>query len=422
MEAMEDKVMKPGTVARLLAASVAFALGCSTAPPEPDTAAIDAVLRSAVARGDVAGVVAAAVSPSGLVYHKAFGKRGVARNRDMTFDSIFRIASMTKPVTSVAAMQLYERGAFDLDDAVGKYLPPLAEVQVLDGFDENGRPILRPPATPLTVRHLLTHTSGLGYELWSGPLRDYMKAASVPSALSGGDEFLHVPLLFDPGQRWEYGVNTDWLGKLVETLSGQSLDEYFRQHIFEPLGMSDTHFNLPAEKADRLVTYHHRQADGRLVEAALEPFVARSFFSGGGGLVSTAGDYLRFVEMLLNEGSLGTARILAPETVALMAQNHIGELEAGAMKTVMPALTNDFDFFPAAADRFGLGFLLNRDPVDGGRSQDSLAWAGLYNTYFWIDRERGVGGVLLVQVLPFFDAKAVGLLESFERAVYSVVR
>jgi len=405
---------------------LALSLGCGKQPPAPQAglspdslATIDEVLHGAVIRGDVPGVVAAAATRDGVFYRAAFGKRDEAADVEMTPDTIFRIASMTKAVTSVAVMQLVEQGKVALDEPAATYLPALADLQVLDGFDEAGKAILRPAKTPVTVRQLLTHTSGFAYELWNASILQLVGQGVLASAGVDGGAFLEAPLVFVPGERWEYGIGVDWLGRLVDAASGLTLDEYFRQHIFEPLGMTDSYFDLPPEKASRLVTVHQRQPDGSLVEAPQEAQAPVTFFSGGGGLVSTAEDYLRFLRALLAGGRLDDAQILAPETVASMGENQIGELEAGAMRTVAPALSNDFDFFPGSVDRFGLGFLLNGTAVDGGRAAGSLAWAGLYNTYFWIDRERGVCAVLLTQILPFYDAETVALLDDFERAVYT---
>ena len=235
--------------------------------------------------------------------------------------------------------------------------------------------------------------------------------------MSGGDGFLAAPLVFDPGGRWHYGISTDWLGRLVETVRGATLDEVFRNQIFEPLEMRDTHFIFPVEMQSRLVAVFARQPNGSLVELPSPTATRLTFFSGGGGLLSTAGNYLHFLRALLRGGELGGTRILKAETVSLMGQNHIGELEAGAMSTVSPGLSNDFDFFPDSVGRFGLGFLLNGGE-QGGRSANSLAWAGLYNTYFWVDPAGDVCGVIMTQILPFYDGRVVELLANFEESIY----
>ncbi len=379
----------------------------------------DEILRQAVERGDVFNVVAVAATTDGITYQGAFGKRFGGSNEDVSVDSIFRIASMTKAITSVAAMQLIEEEVVSLDDPVSKYIPSFSELKVLEGFDaETHQPHLRAPSTPVTVRHLLTHTSGFGYEIWNPLLREAVANKMIPGLSAEGDGFLTAPLVFDPGSRWHYGINTDWLGRLVATVRGTRLDQVFAEKIFGPLGMRDTHFNLPPSKTSRLVSTFERKEDGGLMELPRETPPPVSFMSGGGGLYSTASDYARFLRALLNDGSLDNARILRAQTVSLMGQNQIGKLEAGAMRTLDPTLSNDFDFLPSSIDRFGLGFLINSEAVAGGRASGSLTWAGLYNTYFWIDRASGVCGVFMTQILPFYDKRVVDIVEAFERAIY----
>ena len=400
-----------GTAAAILSA----ACGSESA----DTSDIDSILEAAVERGEVPGVVAMATTSDGVIYQGAFGKRNVAADEDMTLNTIFRIASMTKAITSVAAMQLVEEGGLDLEAPVAEHIPGFADLRILEGLDEaTGQPNYRPAATAVTVRHLFTHTAGFGYEFWNDRLRRATESGLVPSLLAGGDGFLNAPLVFGPGERWHYGINTDWLGRLVEELRGSALDEVFAERILLPLEMQNTRFNVPASDVERLVTIHARQADGGLVESPREPPAAVSFVSGGGGLYSTASDYVRFLRALLRGGELDGVRILEAGSIEMMGRNHIGELEAGAMRTVMPGVSNDFDFFPESVDRFGLGFLINTEPVPGGRASGSLAWAGLYNTYFWVDPAEDVAGVLLTQILPFNDGAVSELLGEFERAVY----
>jgi methyl acetate hydrolase len=385
----------------------------------PDVIAIDSLLERAVAAGVAPGVVAVAANADGLLYEGAFGQSDVAAGLPMEIDALFRIASMTKAVTSVAVMQLVEQGRVELERPASEYVAELGEVQVMEGFGEDGMPMLRAPARPITVRQLLTHTAGFGYEIWSADLVRYLEATGLPSIFADGDDFLAAPLLFDPGERWEYGINTDWLGVLVERVSGNPLDTYLREHILDPLGMPDTHFTLPEREQPRLATAHARLADGTLVEQPREPLPPATFLHGGDGLVSAARDYLRFLRMLLGGGELDGVRVLEAATVDRMGRNQIGELAAGTAGSVNAAISNDFDFFPGSVDRFGLGFLINTEPVPGGRSAGSLTWAGLYNCYYWIDRESGVTGLLLTQILPFGDARVLELLADFERAVYS---
>jgi CubicO group peptidase (beta-lactamase class C family) len=378
---------------------------------------IDEVLRKAVEEQRLPGVVAMVAQGDAVVYQGAFGKQYAAKGVPMATDSIFRIASMTKAVTSVAVMQLVERGRVKLDEPAGTYLPDLARVEVLEDFDTNGTAKLRPPKTPVTVRQLLTHTSGFGYEFFDEKLSRYVAAGRVPSARTGDGGFLKAPLVFDPGTKWEYGISTDWLGKLVEKISSQSLEECFRQNIFAPLGMEDSFFNVPTDKQARVVTVHQRKDDGTLTENPPQAFKPVQFLSGGGGLYSTAPDYLKFTRMLLGGGKLGNTRVLQAETVALMGRNQIGDLMLTAINSPTPQLARNISI-PGLLDKFGLGFAINTRPVEGGRASGSMAWAGIYNTFFWIDPTRKTTAVLMMQLLPFLDDAAKAELDEFELAVY----
>ena len=380
---------------------------------------IDAVLSQAVKSGDIPGVVAMVATESGPVYAGAFGTRRLNAGPAMTTDTVFRIASMTKAVASVAAMQLYEQGKFGLDQSLGAIIPELADLDVLDGFDAGGQPQLRPAKRPVTARQLLTHTAGFGYEIWNPGLGQYQAASGKPGIASGKKAALQMPLVCDPGERWEYGINTDWVGQLVEALSGQTLDNYLAQHVFEPLGMTDTGFIRSAEQETRTVSVHQRSEDGTLTPAELELVSPDAEYnSGGHGLSSTAADYLAFVQMILKGGSHNGEQILKPETVALMSENHIGDLAAGDMTTAIPPLSNNVQFSPGVVHKHGLGFLINASALPGARSAGSLSWAGLFNSYYWIDPAERVTGVIMMQILPFFDVKAIPVYERFEHATY----
>jgi methyl acetate hydrolase len=381
---------------------------------------IDTVFQDAVERDEVPGVVAMAAAVDGPVYEGAFGLRSPGAGAAMTLDTVFRIASMTKAITSVAAMQLVEQDKLALDAPVPDIDPALARPQVLDGFDASGAPILRPARRPITLKHLLTHTAGFVYEVWNPDALRYVEATGTPRVLSGRLAALRRPLAFDPGERWEYGINTDWVGRIVEAVSGKTLDAYFRDHLFAPLGMRDTGFVPAPEQHARQAHVHQRKPDGSLEPQPLPAPSMPEFFAGGGGLVSTGPDYLRFLRMLLNGGSLNDAHILKPETVALMNRNHIGELPAGIMKTCNPQLSNDVDFFPGAELRWGLGYMLNLEPGPNGRSAGTVSWAGLFNSYYWLDPVRRVTGVILTQILPFADPAVLRLYGEFERGVYAL--
>jgi methyl acetate hydrolase len=380
---------------------------------------IDEILQAAVERGDVAGVVALATDGKDKVYEGTFGRRSLQNgSAAMTVDTVFWVASMTKAVTSVAVMQLVEQGRLDLDSPLGEVMPELAEPKVLTGFDDDGEPRLRPAASPITLRALLTHTAGFSYDIWNAATGRYMAHAGIPGIISCENAALRIPLAFDPGDRWEYGINIDWVGKTVEKVSGQTLEEYFRERIFAPLGMSDTGFVIGDDQRRRLAGMHARTPDGSLEPIPFELPQAPEFFMGGGGLYSTGPDYLTFVAMLLNGGSLDGATVLRPETVREMTKNQIGDLEVEVLRTAIPEHSNDAEFFPGMVKKFGLGFLINTDDAPSGRSAGSLAWAGLANTYYWVDPTKRLGGVILTQVLPFADPTVLDLFATWETAVY----
>jgi methyl acetate hydrolase len=391
--------------------------GAASAQTSPGNAAIDASLREAVARKDVPGVVALITDREQVLYEGAFGVADVATSRPLTSDALFRIASMTKPITSVALMQLVEQGRIGLDDPASKYLPELADLKVIESFEPTtGAYQVRPAARPATVRHFLTHTSGLAYAFTSAIWRDFKPRAGETYPFGG-------PLLFDPGERWHYSTSTDVVGRLVEVVSGQKLEDYFREHIFAPLKMDDTFYNVPESKGPRLVAQQQRggaNMDGAVELQSVQPGLTVSMPIGGGGLASTADDYGRFVRMLLNGGALDGVRVLKPETVALMSQNQIGALTVRALKSALPR-SADFTFIADGRDKWGLGFLITVDQVPGKRSPGSLSWGGINNTFFWIDPARGIAGVIMMQYLPFADAKALAIYDAFERAAYQLV-
>ena len=397
---------------------VAALTGTANAQNSQASAVIDSSLRAAVEHKDVPGVVALVTDREHVLYQGAFGVADVSTGRPLTPDALFRIASMTKPVTSVALMQLIEQGRIGLDDPAEKYLPELKDLKVLESFDaKTGDYKLRPAARPPTVRNFLTHTSGLAYPFTSAIWRDFKPHPGDTFPFGG-------PLLFDPGERWHYSTSTDVCGKLVEAVSGQKLEDYFREHIFVPLKMNDTSYNVPEAKGPRLVAQQQRagaKMDGPIV-LQIPPLVGLTVAKpiGGGGLASTAADYGRFMRMFLNEGALDGVRVLKPETVKLMSQNQIGAVSVPALKTALPR-SADFTFIADGRDKWGLGFLITVDQVPGKRSPGSLSWGGINNTFFWIDPARGVAGTIMMQYLPFADAKALAVYDAFERGTYQLV-
>ena len=414
---------------RRLMASTATAAAAAGLPGRPafaqraaGAAAIDQALRQAAEARQVPGVVALAATDKGVVYEGAFGRRKLPDGPAMTLDTVFWIASMTKAVTSTAAMQLVEQGRLQLDQPIADVLPELRSPQVLEGFDASGAPRLRPAARPITLRHLLTHTAGFSYDVWNADIGRYMKQAGVPGVITVRNDALKTPLVFDPGERWEYGINIDFVGKMVERVSGQTLEAYFREHIFAPLGMADTAFRISPSMRERLVSMHARQADGSFRPTEFEIPQEPEFFMGGGGLYSTGPDYLRFCRVFLHEGRLDGAQVLKPETVAMMSRNQMGDIKVGLLKTVQPESSNDAEFFPGMVKRWSTAFMINEEEAPTGRGAGSLAWAGLGNTYFWIDPRRRVTGVILTQLLPFADATVLDLFGQFERGVYKMAR
>jgi CubicO group peptidase (beta-lactamase class C family) len=381
-------------------------------------AQIDQLLRQKSEAREIPGVVAMAASGNEVIYQGAFGKRDLSKDDAMTTDTVFWIASMTKAITAAGAMQLVEEGKLSLDAPIGQVLPDLASPQVLEGFDEKGEPKLRPANKPITLRHLMTHTAGFCYNLWNGDMVRYLEKTGLPGITTCKNDALKTPLSSDPGTRWEYGVNIDFIGKAVEAASGKRLDAYLRDHLFTPLGMNDTGFRITDSQRKRLVGMHARGPDGSLVPIPFELEQDPEFHMGGGGLYSVAGDYIKFTQMILNKGRGNGNQVLKPETVALMGQNHMGELNMTKMVSALPELTNDVDLYPDIVKKWGLSFLINTAKTPEGRSAGSLAWAGLANTYYWIDPSRDITGVILMQLLPFGDSKCLETFAGFERGVY----
>ena len=373
-----------------------------------DGSAIRALLDGAVAKGAVHGIAALVVDRNGALFHHAAGE---AHER-----TLFRNASMTKAVATTGALQLVEQGRLDLDATVASILPEFGQLQLLEGFDGD-TPRLRAPASQATVRQLMTHTAGLGYFFSNEKLLRYLALTGEPSPLSGEKRSLSVPMVNDPGTAWEYGVNTDWLGLVVEKITGQSLGSYLQQHVYGPLGMSDSSFAPSAEQRARLLRVMQRQADGTLVPSLYDLPLSSEWDAAGHGSYGTIQDYGRFVTAWLNDG----AGVLKPATAQMALHNHIGNIPLPEMmKSAVPDLSNDVPGLPVPQN-WGLGFHLTQADLPGMRSRGTADWAGLFNSYYWIDRNKGIGGVLMTQLLPFFDMPVIETLMGFEMAVYQQV-
>lgn len=378
---------------------------------------LDAVLKRAADAGDVPGVIAMVTNAEGAIYQGAFGKRAADLDAVMTADTVCWIASMTKALTATAALQLVEQGKLDLESPASQWLPALGQQQVLEGFDAKGKPITRAPTRAITLRHLLTHTAGFGYEFLSEEIQRYQQSEGIPSVVGCERASLNLPLLFDPGTRFEYGISLDWVGQLVEAASGQTLGAYFAEHLFGPMGMQDTGFVMSPGMRERKAKIHQR-VDGQLVPLDLEMPSPPPIEMGGSGLYSTVGDYLKFLRMLLNRGAATNGRVLKAETVDLLSRNQMGELVVPSLRTANPMLTNDMHLPPDNPQQWGLLNMINTKPMPTGRKAGSLMWAGLSNCYYWVDPTTQLAGVFLTQILPFADVKAMPLFFEFEYTVY----
>jgi methyl acetate hydrolase len=408
------------TIASILALNtwlVSSGLAQTPGFSDVEKSALSDQIGKSVDRGDTPGVVTLIVGRDGVLYQGAAGKLDVERNIAMPVNAIFSIASMTKPVTSVAIMMLFEEDKLKLDDPVSKYLPGFDNLRVITKFNEKDASYETRPATrPMTIRHLLTHTSGLGYGFAN--LTEHRLTEKT-----GKNEW-ELPLLNDPGEQWNYSASTAVLGMIVEKISAESLEDYFQRNIFQPLGMIDTSYAVPLAKQPRLAAKYSR-INGQLKEQASGqvPATPKAPFRGDGGLYSTAQDYGRFIQMLLNGGHLGSAKILSERSVSMMGENNIGSIFVQLQPAAEPAVTKPFPL-GAGHDKFGLGFQIASDDPEYAkfRSAGSMSWAGIFNTEFWIDPAQHVGGVVMMQVLPFYDDGAIRTLRDFEGLVYQDLR
>lgn len=380
---------------------------------------LDQVLNQSVSRaGGVPGVVAMVTDDKGTIYEGSAGVRTLGEPDEMTIDTITALFSTTKAITGTSLMQLVEEREVKLTDLVKDYVPEIANIKVLEGFDGKDQPIVRDPKHEITIEMLMLHTAGFGYDFFNEGDHRYRKAKDVPSILTNTEESIQSVLLFEPGTEWNYGTNIDWVGKVVENVRGMSLEEVFQKYLFKPLGMNNTSFLLSDDMAKRRASIHIRQQDGQLVpnKEMILPQPPQ-FQMGGGGLYGEVGDYIKFIRMLLNDGG----DMLESQTVEKMASNGLGDLRSGGWKSTDAVSTNDGEFFPGVEKTWAYTFQRNEARLPTGRPAGQLMWAGLANSYYWIDRENKIGGFFATQVLPFHDVAAyLGYLE-FESAVYSVL-
>ncbi|GAB36739.1 serine hydrolase domain-containing protein [Gordonia otitidis] len=379
----------------------------------------DAVLKSAIdAEAPVAGVVAMVTDRSGNIYEGAAGKRRIDGDAAITTDDVFALFSTTKAITATAALQLVEEGQLDLDRPASDYAPEIGELQVIEGFDDDGAPRLRAPKSIPTTRQLLTHTGGFGYDFFDEVYSRLADEQGQPSVITATKAALTTPLLFDPGERWQYGTNLDWVGQVVERLRGKRLGEVFEERIFAPLGIENMSFVLREDFRPRLAEMHARNADGSLTPMDFELPSPPEVDFGGHGLYGTVGDYMTFIRMWLNDGAGEHGRVLKQETVEMAVQNHLGDLPVTMLPGVIPSLSNDAEFFPGQSKSWSLPFMINNEQAPTGRPAGSLGWAGLANLFYWIDRKNGYGGYWATQILPFGDPTSFTKYMDFETALY----
>ena len=370
----------------------------------------------------VPGVVAMVTDRQRNIYEGAAGKRRLDRDADMTTDTVFAIFSTTKAITGTAALQLVEEGKLDLDAPAKNYAPDIGKLQVIEGFSENGEPRLRAPKRDVTTRMLMLHTAGMGYDFFNETYNRLAQEKGQPSVITASKKALMTPLLFDPGDKWEYGSNMDWCGQVIEGIAGKRLGEVFKTRIFEPLGMRDTTFELTDALRQRVAGMHARNADGSLTPMDFELPSQPEVHMGGHGLYSTVGDYMRFIRMWLNDGAGEHGRVLKAETVRMAEKNHLGDKKVTMLPGVIPSLSNDAEFFPGLSKSWALTFMVNDEEAPTGRPAGALGWAGLANLFFWIDRKNGFGGFWATQILPFADPASFGGYMDFETALYNSLR
>ena len=377
---------------------------------------LDNIIADAVAQQDAPFLVAMVGHRDGAVWSGAAGER--SPGQPASLDTVFRIFSMTKAVGSMAAMILMDRGKLSADATVQSIVPEFAQLPLLDGFDTSGAPILRTPKVKATVRHLATHTCGLCYEFWNAAMARYMQASGAPAILSGLTRAMNYPLQFEPGTQWGYGIGIDWLGRVVETVDGRRIDQFCREEIFEPLGMTDTAFEMLPHMQPRLANVCIRGEDGKFVDFALAPPSKPEFYGMGHALYSTAPDYLRFLRMVMGHGALDGKRIISVAGLAHMLANQMGSVPVHGLQSTAPPLSADLDLFPGRKKSHSMAFMRFDEDTPGMRHAGSQGWAGVLNSHYWFDPTANVIGLLMTQSLPFIEPRFASTYEKFERAVY----
>jgi CubicO group peptidase (beta-lactamase class C family) len=370
----------------------------------------------------VPGAVAIVGDSGGILYESAIGPSHRPDGRPHTLGDVFMIASMTKIITSVAGAQLLEQGRFTLDQPADEILPEIANHKVITGFDADNRPILRKAKARPTVRQLFTHTSGHSSDVWNANTGTYAKVMGLPPIPSCKLPAFDLPLAFDPGESWEYGVATDFLGKIIEKLSGMRLEEYFRKNIFERVGMEWTSFVMGPKQLAEEVPVRGKTDRGAIKVLDFKISQEPELYMGGAGLYGTAGDYFMLLQMLLNKGEAKGGRVLKPETVALMFRNHIGDIRLPALKTVIPPVSADLILDEPFGSKWSLCAHTNLRDMPGRRKAGSQFWGGLGSSYYWLDPASNLAGLIFMSYFPFADRDGLDLFETLERDAYTTYR
>ena len=366
----------------------------------------------------VPAISAAVLSKDNILYKGYFGFSNIEEKKPVDQNSLFRIASMTKAITSTCVYQQIDRGKLTLNTSLKDYFPEISEKKILDGFDGDGNPVLKEPESDITIGQLLTHTSGFAYEIWNENIAKLVEKGDLVTAFAGNEEFLKAPLVFEPGSSWEYGIGIDWLGVLIEKINECSLQDYMKRNIFNPLNMENTSYDLSEEDHDRVVAVYGRNGDAYM-QMPFEVPEKSSFYSGGGNLISNVDDYSSFLKLFLNVGTVNGEKILSEKSVQSMLQSLNKTLEMNTMKTQVPMLSDNVDFFPNTTKSWSPGFMINHEDIQYGRPANSAGWAGLFNSFFWIDQKNDIAALILMQMLPFVEKGCFETLKDFESSIYS---
>lgn len=381
---------------------------------------LDKALESAVnVAGGIPGVVAMLTDKQANIYEGALGKLSLDCDEKINTESVFNAFSTTKALVGALLFTLIEENIVKLDDLAKEYLPEIADIEVLEGFDKDSKPITRKAKNDITLRHLVLHTAGFGYEFFNKEDLAYRQYYSIPSVVTNTLESLQSVLLFEPGTSWNYGINIDWLGLVLEKATSKRLSVLLKEKILEPCNMRDTVFDLTDSLKQRLAIIHVRDQSGKLSPARDITLPNPSPIDmGGHGLHCTVTDYMKFIRMILNDGVGENGRVLSPQSINFMCMNGIGTLRCQGWDSAIPLFTNKGEFYPSIQKSWGYTFQINEEMTNTGRPAHTIMWAGISNLFYFIDRKNGIGGFWASEVLPFMDPSSYGGFLQFESSIY----